>query len=560
MPGPSGVLNALARGPGAGLTWLAHRRRVGRRAWLGLTVEPSSAASNAATLRALRGVVHDPLVGGVLLCVRGAPGGWAMVEDWRAAIDAVRAAGRRVEAYAEVATEGCLAVAAAADRVTLHPDATVLLSGVGAEVSHQGAALARLGLEAEVVAAGAFKSAGEPWSRRFASPAAREALAGLLGDLSALARDALASSRGIDPARVDAAREAGLLSAEEAVARGLVDAVGTWADTASAMRDRLGPHASEVPFGAWAVGASRLDALDHAGDRPRIAVVHLAGAIVLDDRGIQGDRLDARPTVEALSALADDDDVVAVVVHVDSPGGGVLPSRMIGDAVARLALRKPVVAAYADVSASGGVMLSAAATRVVARHGTITGSIGVVGGKLVARGALRRVGVAVEPVGGSPSAGMFSASRPFTEGERARFEATLARTYDDFVARVAVGRGRSVADIEPACRGRVWTGRQARAHGLVDVLGTLHDAEQLAANLAGLDADAAPVFDDLNPAERTPWERARAFFAMEPGPLDASVWLDEAAAAAWGPLGPLLRREPGVALAVWPWGDVRTLR
>lgn len=554
MAPPAGITSRLLRGPGAGLAWLVHRRATGSRAWLRVTVKAQGPMATARQLEDLRRVAEDPLVAGILLDVRGAPGGWATVWDWRDAIHHLREARRWVEAWVEQPTEATLALAAAADRVTVPEGTTVQLPGVGTVTTHQAAALARLGLEVEVVAAGAFKSAGEPFSRRFASPSAREALTGLLADLSEQVGQALATDRGVDPTEVAAWRDQGWMAPHEAVAAGLVDAVGTPSSVRASMAAHVGHHARELPLEGWASRSRVLDALDHAGADEVIAVVHLTGPIQSEEGG-SGPRIRSRATRAALRELAEDDAVCAVVLHIDSPGGGVLPSERIADGIARLARRKPVVACDSDVAASGGVLIATPATRVIARPTTITGSIGVIGGKLVATGALRKVGVAMEPVGGGRSLAAFSPIRRFTDDERVRFETELSRVYGRFVDAVARGRGRSADALEPHCRGRVWTGRQGLAHGFVDGLGGLAEAVSLAGRLAELEEGVVPRIRHLDPNHRGALEALRA---LAPGSEAARVegpqdWIDGALSQALGPIGPSLWAHPGRPLAMWPF-------
>jgi protease-4 len=218
-----------------------------------------------------------------------------------------------------------------------------------------------------------------------------------------------------------------------------------------------------------------------------VAVVHLQGPVILTSKGTST-AIAAHTVAPLLKKLAEDDDVGAVVLHVDSPGGSALASDILWRAVDELRRKKPVVAAFEDVAASGGYYLAAPANVIVARSGTLTGSIGVFGGKLVVGEGLRRAGVHTQEIAGAPNANCFTASHPFTDDQRLRFRASLQRVYDGFVQRVAAGRSKSIEEIEPHCRGRVWTGRAAMTRGLVDDEGDLARAIARAANLAGVGA------------------------------------------------------------------------
>jgi protease-4 len=194
----------------------------------------------------------------------------------------------------------------------------------------------------------------------------------------------------------------------------------------------------------------------------------------------------ARKVAPVLRSLRKDANVAAVVLHVNSPGGSALASDLLWREVEQLQQEKPVIAVFEDVAASGGYYLAAPAAEIIARPGTLTGSIGVFGGKLVVAGGMRKVGVHVQEISAAPNATLFSAGHPFTADQRVRFRASLQRFYDGFVQRVATGRRRSPEAVEPYCRGRVWTGKAANERGLIDRQGDLTDGEERARNLAGL--------------------------------------------------------------------------
>ena len=188
--------------------------------------------------------------------------------------------------------------------------------------------------------------------------------------------------------------------------------------------------------------------------------------------------------VPVLDELAEQDQFDAVVISVNSPGGSALASDLIARSVAALAARKPVVAVMGNVAASGGYYISAKAHEIFAHPATITGSIGVVGGKVVLGRALARLGVHTTWMGPAPDPGMMTPEAPFHDDQRRRFRLSLKRVYDRFIQVVATGRGVEPEDIEPVAQGRVWTGSQAVDNGLVDTLGVISDAVQRAAELA----------------------------------------------------------------------------
>jgi protease-4 len=196
----------------------------------------------------------------------------------------------------------------------------------------------------------------------------------------------------------------------------------------------------------------------------------------------------------ALRSAAEDEHARAVVLLVDSPGGSAVASEAIWREVCQVQeAGKPVVVSMANLAASGGYYIACPADRIVALPTTLTGSIGVFGGKVVVRDLLDRIGLTTGTVSRGERSLMYSTRRGFTDDERDRLAATIDAVYDDFVGKVARGRGRSVADIEEIARGRVWTGRDAAKIGLVDELGGLRDAVRLARSRGGLPADAPVV-------------------------------------------------------------------
>jgi protease-4 len=481
------VLGTLVGMPLHALGQLAHGMATGSAAVVEVVVDAKPGVlARARWLERLRGLAGDPNIAAVLLELREPPGNWAAVHDLRAVIRYIRESGKPVYAYVEVPTNATFWLASACERIFVPPTSEVGLVGLGIEVTFFGALLERLGLETDFEAAGAYKSAAEPFSRSYASPANYEALSSLVDDLQDLLVGDIADARGLSTEAVREAMASAPLAASAAVERELVDQlayddeVRTWVIEAH-------ENASFVPFSSWSRRSAVLAHLAGLGQSDgTVAILHLEGNIVEDDQS-GGAAIRSRSVVPLIRQLREDDSIAAVVLHVNSPGGSALASDLIWREVDQLREVKPVVACYEDVSASGGVYLSAPATEIVVRPGTLTGSIGVVGGKLVVADGLRKLGVHSQRIDGAPNATVFSSTRRFTPEQRVRFRASLSRFYDAFVQRVADGRNRDPAEIEPHCQGRVWTGRAAKERGLVDRLGDLEVAIERASALSGLE-------------------------------------------------------------------------
>lgn len=469
--------------------WLAlsalHRFATGRSAVLDVTVRAQGSLLERERFRALlRDAGDDPNVVALLVRLREAPGGWATCQDLRATLAGLRQKGKKVYAFLESAGNALVAIASVCDRVFAVPTGEVGLVGVGVELTFFGAALARLGVTPDFEAAGAYKAFGEPFTRSFPSPANQEATHELVSDLHDQLLVAVAEGRGRP---VEAVREIfaqAPLSAEQARAAGLVDELLYEDQLEGWLKEHHGPGAKPKRFAGWAWRRRALHRLGTVGATgPKVAVLHLEGNITVEP---SSRTLSARAVVPVLRRLREDDGVAAVVLHVNSPGGSALASDLMWREVDLLNRKKPVVAAFADVAASGGVYLAAPAREIFVRPGTLTGSIGVFGGKLVVADGLRQLGVHNHPVVAAPNAAVFSAARPFTDEQRVRFRSSLQRFYDGFVQRVAEGRKQPAETVEPHCRGRVWTGRAAVSRGLAEHVGNLDAALDRARELAGL--------------------------------------------------------------------------
>lgn len=502
---------------------------------------------------ALDEIAKDPGVRALVLRVRPMGGGWSTLGELAQAVSRVREAGKLVVAHLDVASLRELYLVSGADRVWLTPSSQLLLTGMGVQVRFYADLLENLGVQADLVAAGSYKSFGEPYVRNFASQPNREQYRELLGDLQSQVLGHIGEGRGMAPEEVSEHLARSPLASEDAVASGLVDGVA-YADQVDAEVDELmGEGVRRVPFGRYARLLNWERFLERLGRRgPRVVVVHLEGPVVHGAEGIGGSglRIDADRVVPVLDRLRESRQIKGVVLYVNSPGGSALASDVIARAVSRLAMQKPVVSVFGDVSASGGYYLAAPSVEIVARPDTITGSIGVIGGKIVVGEGLARVGVHTETIAVGPDVGMFSPWAPFTDDQRERFKASLQRTYDRFIAIVSAGRRQPASAVEVHARGRVWTGQQALERGLVDHLGGLQVGVARARSRAGLDRDAGPVAHIRFPPPR--FRVLSSFLGRSEG---RTGWkhVADGALGELGPLFQLLRSRPGSALALLPW-------
>lgn len=533
---------------------------------------------------AIHRAAEDDRVAGLIARVQFPAASPGPVQELRAALDAFGAAKPSL-AWAET-YPGTLSyyLASVFREVWMQPSGTVGLVGFATRALFLRDALTKAGIEAQFIARGEYKSAANLFTEDSYTEPHREADSRLIESLHEQVIAAVAEARHLEPDAVNALADKAPLLRDEAVTGGLIDRIGFRdeayariaeltgapgispetgdADTdpdapprlylsryAKATAPRSGPSIPSVPA---------LPPLPGRRPRPTVAVVNVHGPIVSGRGGPQvlpfGTSSAGGDTVAAgLREAAADDDVSAIVLRVDSPGGSVTGSETIWREVDRIRRTgKPIVASMGAVAASGGYYVSMAANEIVANPGTFTGSIGVVTGKLVARELTNRLGVGTDSVRTNPNADAWSINEPFTPEQRARVEAEADLFYTDFVERVAEGRRMTVAAVEEVARGRVWTGADAERRGLVDVLGGLRTAIIRAQVLAGFDED------DEARLVGYPGSSLREMLRPKPSSQPAAASLPDALAVLLartvsGAVDQAERSLTGVA-ALWPGG------
>ncbi len=446
-------------------------------------------ASLATLYRALDRARHEKEMAGVAVYIQSARFGLAKAHELRRLLASVAEAGKFVDCYLETAgegTNGTLAyfVATACDHISLAPAGDVNLLGLYADSLFLRGTFDKLKIEPDFQAVGEYKSAGEAFTRHDHSPAARAALSAILDDLYGQLVDAVATARELAPERVRELVDGAPYSAEEALAAGLVDQLAF----PDEFEDRLAELAGGEPL---LVSASRFGAGGERGRGP-LAVVFAQGVIVRGRGGIDAWTRDlyvgSDDMRRLLRELAESDAVKAVVLRIDSPGGSALASDLILREVERLQRVKPVVVSMSDLAASGGYYIAAKAEKIVAEPATLTGSIGVVAGKLVTRRFEEELlGLTHDTLQRGSNAAIYSPLEPMTEVQAEQFGRLMQGVYDRFIGHVASGRTLEPAAVEEVAGGRVWTGERAVGLGLVDELGGLDRALALAREAAGID-------------------------------------------------------------------------
>lgn len=512
-------------------------------------------------LAGLKSARSDGRVKGLVVKVGGKPIGLGVVQELREAVRRFRDSGKPTWAWAETFGEFSAGnvpyyLATAFETIYLQPSGDVGLTGLNIERPFLRGTLDKLGVRMEVGARHEYKSAAEQLTERGFSGPAREATQRIAESVTAQLAEAIAERKSVTTEEAGRLIDGGPYLADQAVAAGLIDALGYRDEVYAAVRKQLGNDPTLLYLGRYqrskdlANRARQLTSPRQDG----VALVQATGAIRRGRNGrspLTGTAMGSDSVTAALRAATADPHVKAVVLRVNSPGGSYVASDAIWREVVRARnAGKPVVVSMSDVAASGGYFISMAADAIVAQPGTVTGSIGVISGKPVVSDMLGKAGVSTDSVVLGDHAAMFSLSKPFSSDEWQIVDSWLDRIYADFTGKVAAGRGLSAERVHELARGRVWTGADAHERKLVDEMGGLEEAADIARSKAGLPATAPLVhyprlgpLDRIRPASNSEDRRAAAA-TFASGSLTPLAGLDSAATAAW------------TALLAESWGPV----
>ncbi len=447
------------------------------------------------TLDALEAAGHDERVRGLFARVGRGPLGLAEVQELRDAVKRFRRAGKFAVAFAESfgeAGDGTLhyTLASAFEEVWLQPSGGLDLTGLFLDSPFLRGALDKIGVTPRLAQREEYKGVMNMFTDRALPEPQRRNLQRLVESWLGQIVGAVAEDRGLTPAEVRALVDRAPYGAAEALEYGLVDELGYRDQAETWVLERAGDDAAYVSLADY---ARQLDA--PGPDGAVVALVYGLGPVMLDEsendslfeRAVMG----ADTVAGAIRDAVDDDDVKAIVFRIDSPGGSYVASDVIWRQVQRAReMEVPVIVSMSNLAASGGYFVAAPAHRIVANPATVTGSIGVVGGKLVLTGLWDKLGIAWDGVKAGDNADVWSRNRDFSQAGWAHIQSALDRTYEDFTRKVADGRGLPLDAVLDVAKGQVWTGQDAKDRGLVDELGGYGTAFALAREAAGIAPDA----------------------------------------------------------------------
>ncbi len=528
-------------------------------------ISPFARRTQVATLRDVVDAVvrakDDPDVVGVVARLSSAPFGMARAQELRDAILEFAQSGKTTALFSETlggTGNGTVEyfVASAFDEIWLQPSGTVGLTGIALQIPFLKGTLDSLEIETRFEQRHEYKSASESILRANLSEPARRSLQTLVDGWMDQIVDAIAAGRDLEPDAVRALIDGGPHLPDQALQSGLVDQAGYWDQFVDDLTGRPGWDDAE-PVGVSAyLGDRGRPGQDEDG--PAVALIHGVGAIGVDegDDGPFGNRgFGAAQIADILEDISEDDEVAGVILRIDSPGGAYVPADVVWRAIHKVRESgKPVIASMGDTAASGGYFVAMAADRVIAQPGTITGSIGVYGGKLVTERFWEKLGVTWDGVHAGARATMWSMVRDFPPGAEEKFSELFDFVYEDFTGKAGADRGLTPEQMDLAARGRVWTGRDAQEVGLVDALGGLRTASREMRLALGLEPDA-PLNLMQFPPPRSRFEMLAEWFTD--GDPDAEVHVMPAADAVvaavarqlrpvLGDLSPLLERREGL--------------
>ena len=470
-------------------------------------------------VESLRRAKDDPRVTSLVVRPSGNVALWAKAQEVRDAILDFKSSKKPVVAYLEFGGEQEFYLATAADKIFLMPTASLDLTGIASYELFLRGTLDQVGAYPDALHIGEYKSAANTFTERSFTPAHREMAESLNRDLYEQLVRGIAAGRQKTEAEVRQLIDHGPFLPEDAVRAGLVDDLA-YEDE---LDDKVTLAKGEVKYLEYDDYRGAEGSTFGLGRGPKIGVLYAVGIIGSGESSSDspgGEVVGSDTIVRYLRKARADDAIKAIVLRIDSPGGSAIASDVIWREVQLTREKKPVIASMSDVAASGGYYIAMPAHAIVAEPATLTGSIGVVMVKFVIDGTLKKLGMNMEAVTSGRYAGLYSPIRPFNPEERARVREHMQATYDAFVEKAAAGRNTTPEKIDAVAQGRVWTGQQAKNLGLVDELGGLTRAIELAKERAGIDA-GTDVQLVVYPPKRSLYEALASPF----GSLDASSTL-----------------------------------
>ena len=459
-----------------------------------LEIDPEAYGLNT-IIPAIENAAKDDLVSGISIQNISAMGGISNMHTLRKALVAFKESGKFIYAYGDYYSQLDYYLASVADSIFLHPEGSVDFRGLSAEILYYKSAQEKSGISLEVIRNGKYKSAAEPFLNDYMSKENRSQIQSYMDDIWDTLLGDIATSRGLSEKILDThADNLTGANAQKAISSSLIDGIATRRSYKEKLASRFEEGEMET--------TNFVDYMSIAGRKEgkgsnRIAVIYAQGEIIYGEGG--ADMIGQEKMIKALKKIGKKKNIKAVVLRINSPGGSALASELIWEEIEHLKETKKVVVSMGNVAASGGYYIAANAHEIVAEPTTITGSIGVLGVLPNINRLSKRWGINAEQVTTNKQALQYSPFEPLPNTTRNEIKAGINQVYQTFLTRVADGRGMTKEEVHKIAQGRVWSGVEANAIGLVDHLGGLDLALERAAALAEIEdyrLTTYPKFDD----------------------------------------------------------------
>ncbi len=442
-----------------------------------------------ATLNALEYAKTDPNIKGIYMEHGYLSGGYGSIEEIRDAIEDFKSSGKFVYSYAEFLSEANYYVASVSDEIYFNPQGIMELNGLSANITFFKGLFDKLEIEPQIFRVGTYKSAVEPFIRKDMSDANREQVGSFINSIYDHYLQKVSASRGIDYDKLKVISDSMLVrNADDAFKYKLVTKIAYSDEIKALIREQLelkeDGKINSVSLKNYIKVANAVD--NYSSNK--IAVIIAEGEIVSGKGDV--DNVGSDKFARAIKKARENDKVKAVVIRVNSPGGGIVASDVIWHEILLTKQKKPVIASMSSVAASGGYYLSMPCDTIVAQPNTITGSIGIFGMMFNMSGFLEnKLGITSDVVNTGEFSDIYTVSRPLNDYEKSIIQGRVEEGYESFTGKAAEGRKMDIEALKKVASGRVWTGSQAKEIGLVDVLGSYDDAIKIAATKAGIEDD-----------------------------------------------------------------------
>ncbi len=456
-------------------------------------------------LHCIRKAKVDPKIVGLIIRPLGSSMGWAKTEELKQVLRDFKTANKPIYVYLEIGADKDYYLALEGDMLFGSPTGALLINGLlGAGYFIKGA-LDKIGIEADFVAHGKYKDAPDMFTRKEMSPATREVLQALLDDFYMRYVDDISQRRNLDIEQVKALIDKGLYTLAESKNVGLIDTLMYFNEFKDYLKEKDNKKPrfvsysryKKVPFNKLGIKA-----------KENFALIYCVGSIVsgIGNDFSQDGLIISQGMANTIRSAAKNKKIKAIILRIDSPGGSGIASNIIWREVIEARKEKPVIATMSDVAASGGYYIAMSADSIVAQPSSIVGSIGVYAGKFSWGKLYNKFGISKDEIPKGKNADIFSETQIFKVNQRNLLKKTIAMYYDDFVTKAAEGRNLSYHELDQVAQGRVWTGTQSLENGLIDKLGGLHDAVQIAKNMVGIPKESHVILRTY-PKQRSFFER-----------------------------------------------------